>query len=67
MRTIKAFFSRKTGAVRIEADGFYGSGCQDATKFLKEALGGQQQEALKDEFFARQEERRDNLVRNVDG
>jgi hypothetical protein len=32
-------FSLKTGEVKVEASGFIGSSCAEATKFLKDTLG----------------------------
>lgn len=32
-------FSIKTGEAKIEASGFKGKSCQEATKFLKDTLG----------------------------
>lgn len=39
MKTIKMKFSLKSGEVRVEAEGFVGGTCEQATKFLKETLG----------------------------
>lgn len=38
-KTIKIKFSLHSGEAKIEAHGFKGDGCKNATKFLKEALG----------------------------
>jgi len=39
MREIILKFDLKTGECKVEAQGFKGSSCQDATKFLKDTLG----------------------------
>jgi len=39
MKEIILKFDIKTGEAKVEAQGFKGSSCQDATKFLKDALG----------------------------
>ena len=38
------------GSLVIEAVGFQGTGCQEATRFLEEALGNMQQREKKPEF-----------------
>ena len=40
------------GSFQIEAVGFQGTGCQEATRFLEEALGNIQQREKKPEFHA---------------
>ena len=40
------------GDIRIDAVGFQGTGCQEATRFLEEALGNIQQREKKPEFHA---------------
>jgi hypothetical protein len=37
--------------VQVTTEGFVGSACQDATKALQAALGGQQQEELTPEYY----------------
>jgi hypothetical protein len=39
-----------TGEIRIEAEGFHGKGCTDATKALEDALGSRTARGLKPEF-----------------
>jgi len=39
MKEIILKFDIKTGETKIEAVGFKGSSCQEATKFLKDTLG----------------------------
>ena len=39
MPKIELRFSTKTGETRIEAQGFKGPSCADATKFLRDTLG----------------------------
>ncbi len=45
-----------TGGITIEAEGFQGKGCTDATKAIEEALGARMARTVKPEF-ARQETR----------
>ena len=42
-----------TGAITIEADGYTGSSCEDATRFLEEALGLPGKRTRKAEFYRR--------------
>ena len=39
-----------TGGITIEAEGFQGKGCTDATKAIEEALGSRTARTLKPEF-----------------
>jgi len=39
MKEIVLKFDIKTGECKVQAEGFKGSSCQDATKFLKNTLG----------------------------
>jgi len=41
------------GAISIEAEGYSGSGCEDATRFLEEALGLPGKRKRKSEFYRR--------------
>lgn len=41
------------GAISIEAEGYTGSGCEDATRFLEEALGLPGKRTRKSEFYRR--------------
>ena len=43
-----------TGAISIEAEGYNGSGCEEATRFLEEALGLPGKRKRKAEFYRRQ-------------
>lgn len=42
-----------TGAISIEAEGYTGSSCEDATRFLEEALGLPGKRKRKAEFYRR--------------
>ena len=42
------------GAISIEAEGYTGSGCEDATRFLEEALGLPGKRTRKAEFYRRE-------------
>jgi len=50
MRTIEMTVS-PTGQIRMEAHGFVGSSCRDATQALERALGQVTGEALTAEFY----------------
>jgi len=39
------------GKVKLETDGFIGSSCREASRFLEDALGTGTVERLKDEYF----------------
>lgn len=39
MKKILMKFNLKTGQAKVEAEGFKGTSCADATKFLKDTLG----------------------------
>lgn len=39
------------GEVRIEAQGFVGCGCTEATRLLEQALGGRVERTLKPEYY----------------
>ena len=51
MKKIRMTFDKRTGEVRIEAEGFRGSTCKDATKFLADALGETTEFKKKAEWF----------------
>lgn len=51
MKTIEMKFNLKTGETRIEAQGFKGSSCADATKFLRDTLGEMTDFQQKAEWF----------------
>ena len=59
-RTIEIVVS-PTGEIRIEAVGFSGSGCKEATKALEEALGTRERFQPKPEYH--QQNRRTNQQR----
>ena len=42
-----------TGAISIEAEGYKGSSCEEATRFLEEALGLPGKRTRKSEFYRR--------------
>jgi len=54
-KTIEVLFGPK-GEVEIEAFGYKGKGCKDATKFLEEALGTAKDTKTKTEWFLRNAE-----------
>lgn len=45
------------GQSRIETKGFAGSDCQDASRFLEQALGRRMSEQLTPEFYQQQHQR----------
>lgn len=51
MKTIQIIVSPK-GESRVETNGFNGSSCQNASRFIEQALGKQASEKLKPEFYA---------------
>jgi hypothetical protein len=42
-----------TGEIKIEAEGYTGSSCEEATRFLEEALGLPGKRTRKTEFYQR--------------
>jgi len=56
-RTIEIIFS-SSGEIQIDAVGFKGADCEQATRFLEEALGSVHQKQRKPEYHQR------NKVRN---
>jgi hypothetical protein len=44
----------KDGGTQVETNGFAGSTCQQASRFIEEALGVRQSERLTAEFYAQQ-------------
>jgi len=44
---IHVTFNEETGEVILDADGYQGQGCEEALKFLKEALPGEVMEDIK--------------------
>ena len=51
MKTIELSFNRSTGECKVEAQGFHGSGCAEATKFLRDTLGAVKDFQEKAEWF----------------
>jgi hypothetical protein len=51
-KTIEVSIS-PTGAITIEAEGYTGSSCEEATRFLEEALGLPGKRTRKAEFYRR--------------
>lgn len=51
MKEIILKFDLRTGQAKIEAQGFKGSACTEATRFLKEALGNVTDYQNKAEYF----------------
>lgn len=51
MPSINLKFNIKTGETRVEAQGFTGSSCQEATKFLADTLGQCTEFQQKAEWF----------------
>ncbi len=54
-KTIEIIVS-PTGETRIETKGFQGSSCQDASRFLEQALGARSSETLTAEFYQQAEQ-----------
>ncbi len=53
MKTITATID-KQGRVQIEANGFEGSSCEDATRAIEQALGAESSRERKPEFYNEQ-------------
>lgn len=53
-RTITLIISPK-GETRVETQGFTGSSCRDASKFIEKALGKRVSETLTQEFYSTNE------------
>ena len=53
---IEIIFDKATGAAKVEAMGFHGKSCKDATKFL-DSLGSKSNTKHKAEFFEETSER----------
>lgn len=67
MKTIELKFNTKTGETRIEAQGFHGSSCSDATKFLRDTLGECTDFQKKAEWFETNIELNGNINSNYCG
>ena len=50
MKKIEILFG-PDGEIEIEAFGYNGKGCKDATKFLEQALGSEKDTKMKTEWF----------------
>ena len=51
MTEIILTFSFKTGEAKVDAQGFHGAVCQDATQFLRDALGEMKDFQKKEEWY----------------
>lgn len=67
MKEIILRFSLKTGEARIEANGFTGPSCKNATKFLANALGQMTDFQEKSEYFEQSLEVDGNIDSNLCG
>lgn len=55
MKTIEIIV-KADGSTSVETKGFTGTGCQDASRFIEQALGKRESEQLKAEFYQSQQE-----------
>jgi hypothetical protein len=53
-----------SGAIQIDAVGFKGADCEQATRFLEDALGVVQQKQKKPEYHQRSQSRRQQRIGN---
>jgi len=60
-------FSIQTGECKVEAKGFKGSSCQDATKFLRDTLGQVSDFQKKSEWFEKNLEHTGQIHTNLCG
>jgi hypothetical protein len=67
MKEIILKFSVQTGECKIEAQGFKGSSCQDATKFLRDTLGQVSDFQRKSEWFEKNLESTGQVNTNLCG
>ena len=67
MKEIILKFSLQTGEAKIEAKGFKGSSCQDATRFLQNTLGQVSDFQRKAEWFEENLERTGQFNTNLCG
>jgi hypothetical protein len=65
-RSIIIDIMNHTGEVRIEAEGFKGKSCIEATKFIEEALGKCVSREIKPEYYSKEDEKT-TLVRSFCG
>jgi hypothetical protein len=63
MKTIEITVS-PTGESKVETKGFEGATCQQASRFLEQALGTRLQEQLSDEFYQNQNQEQTNVHRS---
>ena len=56
-----------TGEITVEADGFQGKGCVDATKAIEEALGARTARDFKPEFQRQQVTQERQIIGNGGG
>lgn len=64
MKEIILKFNMETGEVKVEAMGFKGSSCQDATKFLADTLGESKDFQKKKEWYEKNMELNGNFNSN---
>ncbi|MEM4721741.1 MAG: DUF2997 domain-containing protein [Candidatus Methanomethylicaceae archaeon] len=67
MQEIVIKFSLNSGEAKVEARGFKGNSCADATKFLKDALGQCSDFQRKAEWYEKNIEGAGNLNSNLCG
>ena len=63
MKTIELIVS-PDGSSRVETKGFAGGQCQQASRFLEQALGLRDREQLTAEFYQRQDTRQSQQARH---
>ena len=52
------------GTTKVEANGFTGSSCREASKFIRDALGKSRDEKLKSEFYLRNDQQQRSIERS---
>lgn len=55
------------GEIIVEAEGFQGKGCVEATKAIEDALGTRTSRGLKSEFLRQQSTRQQQIIGNGGG
>ena len=63
MKTIEIIVS-PDGQTRVETSGFVGVECREASRFIEQALGQQENEQLTSEFYQATEQRISNQQQN---
>ena len=63
MKTIEITIAAD-GSTKVEANGFTGSSCREASKFIRDALGKSRDEKLKSEFYLRNNQQQRNIERS---